>query len=1526
MGQTVAGLAGAGIGFLVGGGPVGAQIGWALASTAWALTHQPKMVSPRLEDLIARGADYGWMRPIVFGTIRIGGMGMGQGSTSNGPNKFTEHGEDGGGKGDGGQTSYSYSLSFFNEICEGPIAGVRRRWGNGRLLTENGEAASEKWPFVLYLGTTDQMPDPTMETIYGAGRVCPMRGVAYEAVTEVSVEDFGRARPNVEYEVFTTAGEGNLRIVKSNYDTGSGVFSNMPIIVDWPESGDIVVAANSLSPDPITTLVTAKAFSTDDLSYIGPAVATGLTFPSFWDDGSRQGLGYHVLAGGSRTPLWISHVFGSYKVENAVVTPGDGITNFLENAGVDGSEYVCAMCFSQDGTQLFVFTNPSSGGTAAADTWHKIVDGEVVESGTVDPPIALDAWGNNTRPHGTGSPADAFGRTMSAENNGEYFWYLNNTTAAEGTVSIYRIDGDGNFAEWTGGTVQAGWATTGGDAGVEASLQTLATDGFCGAFRGNSLVLFSRLGDPDKVSLGSIVAALLDRAGFSSDEYDVTDLTQMVRGFAVASQMEVANAINLLRNAFLFDACSCDGKIVFRNRGHDADYTIPDSELGAHEPGTEKPELLECKHIPQEELVRTVWIKYYNFDNDYQPDAQYWTHPTTLSKSDVTIDIPVVMTAGEAQLLAQTHIHYAYLERDLFTFYVDDSWAKIRPTDVVVVRGVNIRVTTVTEMPTGIIRCEGVRAFAGAFTDGAAPTTPVDGDLPGGPGLGQPPQDPPRAKVATQLVLLDIPVLTLGAYPYGFYAAGGPARDGPWSGYTLYKSLDEGASWVKIATTSSKAIIGQTTGALDDYGGSLTDIDEASEVEVVLTDPRASLSSITADAFANGGGAIAIRSGSTWEILQYRDAVLTAPKTYTLTGFYRGRKGTDGAIGGHAAGDTFVVLPCLNVDAPKHELNVPLLYKAVTHGTAIDDAEVIEFTNTGEGEEEWSGGVDEILPSNGAGYVLTGSNAALPNARVITAGTNITLTDGGPGSTLTISASGGGGGGAPTNAQYLTLATDGTLTHERVATGSANISLTDAGAGSTCTFDLTDTGVSAGAYGSSVSVVGITVDAKGRVTAVSDIPIVGRIQTLENGSSVDPTAIALNFGAGLTATDAGSGVTLIEADASTITGGGALIYKGVDPPSSPEDYVAWINTETGSLNVYWDDGTSSQWFEPRRGPRGPVGATGATGSTGATGATGAAGQGVPTGGTTGQALVKIDGTNYNTQWATVSASPGGSNTQVQFNNAGAFGGSSSFTWSGTRLSPNYVTLSAGTTSAGTSPLKFTSGSLMSAAEAGAIEFLTDKFYATISTGTARKELALWDAAATSGRIPYATTNGRLVDSSNLVYDSGNVRLGIGGTPSKIFHAQASSSGEVAGVVQNTSTGAAAYTGWFVANSSLSNYVWLYKTSTGYTTSGLYTQGSGGLQNTSGHLVISNTAASSDIAFAVGGMATTDEAMRIDSARNVSVGNAAIATNAANGFLYIPTCAGTPTGTPTAKTGRAPIVWDSTNKKLYVYDGGWNAMN
>ena len=62
---------------------------------------------------------------------------------------------------------------------------------------------------------------------------------------------------------------------------------------------------------------------------------------------------------------------------------------------------------------------------------------------------------------------------------------------------------------------------------------------------------------------------------------------------------------------------------------------------------------------------------------------------------------------------------------------------------------------------------------------------------------------------------------------------------------------------------------------------------------------------------------------------------------------------------------------------------------------------------------------------------------------------------------------------------------------------------------------------------------------------------------------------------------------------------------------------------------------------------------------------------------------------------------------------------------------------------------------------------------------------------------------------------------------------------------------------------------------------------------------------------------------VDGKNDVVVGAALVAAST-DGFLYIPHVAGTPTGTPTTRTGFVAMCFDSTNNKLYVYDGGWLA--
>jgi len=75
-------------------------------------------------------------------------------------------------------------------------------------------------------------------------------------------------------------------------------------------------------------------------------------------------------------------------------------------------------------------------------------------------------------------------------------------------------------------------------------------------------------------------------------------------------------------------------------------------------------------------------------------------------------------------------------------------------------------------------------------------------------------------------------------------------------------------------------------------------------------------------------------------------------------------------------------------------------------------------------------------------------------------------------------------------------------------------------------------------------------------------------------------------------------------------------------------------------------------------------------------------------------------------------------------------------------------IKAGTATASTAPLKFTSGTLNTTPEAGAVEFLTDAYYGTITTAAERKQFAFTSDIATNiyNEVPTG-----LINSSNDTY-------------------------------------------------------------------------------------------------------------------------------------------------------------------------------
>jgi hypothetical protein len=78
------------------------------------------------------------------------------------------------------------------------------------------------------------------------------------------------------------------------------------------------------------------------------------------------------------------------------------------------------------------------------------------------------------------------------------------------------------------------------------------------------------------------------------------------------------------------------------------------------------------------------------------------------------------------------------------------------------------------------------------------------------------------------------------------------------------------------------------------------------------------------------------------------------------------------------------------------------------------------------------------------------------------------------------------------------------------------------------------------------------------------------------------------------------------------------------------------------------------------------------------------------------------------------------------------------------------TFRAGSTAAGSAPIKLQSGALMTAPEVGAVEFLSDKVYFTVTSGAARKEFALVDVTGQLAIGSLTLTHGTITTDVNTL--------------------------------------------------------------------------------------------------------------------------------------------------------------------------------
>ncbi len=203
MATILLSAAGAAVGGSIGGGvlglssvvigrAVGATIGRSIDQRLLGAGSEP-VEHGKVERFHLAGASEGAAVGQVHGRMRVAGQVIWA-------TRFEElRNTTGGGKGLGGGravTEYSYRTSLAIALCEGQISRVGRIWADGV------EIAPDELNLRVYKGTEDQLPDPRIEAVNGAGRAPAYRGIAYVVIEDLDVTRFGNRVPAFSFEVF----------------------------------------------------------------------------------------------------------------------------------------------------------------------------------------------------------------------------------------------------------------------------------------------------------------------------------------------------------------------------------------------------------------------------------------------------------------------------------------------------------------------------------------------------------------------------------------------------------------------------------------------------------------------------------------------------------------------------------------------------------------------------------------------------------------------------------------------------------------------------------------------------------------------------------------------------------------------------------------------------------------------------------------------------------------------------------------------------------------------------------------------------------------------------------------------------------------------------------------------------------------------------------------------------------------------------------------------------------------------------
>lgn len=348
--------------------------------------------------------------------------------------------------------------------------------------------------------------------------------------------------------------------------------------------------------------------------------------------------------------------------------------------------------------------------------------------------------------------------------------------------------------------------------------------------------------------------------------------------------------------------------------------TVAASHLGAAGGSGASARLMRSVR-PDNRVAGKVVLSYLDVDRDYQQGLQRATVGNAVARED-RIELPAALGATAAKAIADDYLATLGARRRTATISLPLADVRFRPGDLVTLPGEAGRWTVRRwSLEDAVVTLDLAQAAV-------VPASPL-GDSDAGRVPGQQIAD----QGETLLHAFELPAADGALSDEARLWVACVGTEAGWRGADLSSSDDGGLSWQSLGFSYPGLVAGVTASVLP--AGTATMIDGRATVDILLAHDGMAVEGCSLPSLLAGRNVALIGN----ELVQFAAVEQLGPRHVRLLTLLRGRRGTEAAMAGHAAGERFILIePSQMISAPIaiERLGATMRVRAALSGAAPD--------------------------------------------------------------------------------------------------------------------------------------------------------------------------------------------------------------------------------------------------------------------------------------------------------------------------------------------------------------------------------------------------------------------------------------------------------------------------------------------------------------------------------------------------------------------------------------------------------------